>query len=282
MQIMKQTAFILITALITTQIGVTAAPQSQKEIRLESPLLKTVDGNFINADTIEVMRRFQRKLVDIQFGERDKQGNRTGRYEFLGQRCSVHELCRHEMLLTQHKETVSTQEHKKKAAALATLLTKAKDDFVKLGGEFRVVARGAKPIMAALIKESCAKRGRSHSVLVKWADCKEAAEDALFDRYITTLNQYEEFCVDLLNYLGDLVRSCPKANAQFQGRVKKWTKIRELIPKVLPADMRAQEMAFSTYIKKHHLDAMNIGDITLQRMQTIFTAFKAKAKNMLG
>jgi len=265
------TALILLSLLVST-IG---AVSGNQPMQLQSQLLKTVDGRFINADIIEVMRKFQRKLLAIMLGDQDGSVNRVGRYKFNGKPCGAHELSRHEEQLK--KATgVDAGDHDPRAQELQGLLRDAKRDFITIAGEFRAVARGSKPIIAALVEESCTRRGRAGSLLCQWSRMKEADEDALFDQNIKTFGDYSHFCVDLMNFLGDLIHSCPKANMLFMARVDKWAKVSQLMPVVMGADLQTKKTEFSTYIKKNHLDNMALKDITLERLRAMFTSFKGQ------
>jgi len=280
-QLMKRVYVMIRKAIICAgclSVIANVAVTGSQPITLQSKLLKTVDGSFINANIIEVMRKFQRKLLDIMIGDQDKSGKRTGRYLFEGKLCGAHELTRYEEGFKKSKEagSVSTN-YDALVDQLRKLLSNSKRDFVAISSEFRVVARGSKPIIAALIEESCSRRGRPGSLLCVWARTKEADEDALFNQHVKTFNEFSLFCADLLNFLGDLIHSCPRANTLFMARVDKWARVREHMPAVMDAALRAKESEFCTYIRKNHLDTLALKDITLERVRAMAVSFKQHA-----
>ncbi len=243
-----------------------ATTQARKEIKLESPLLALVDGASIgiNADVIELIRSFQRKIIDILLGDKQPDGSRRGRYEFEGKKYSAQALRKKEELLG------SSQ-------SLQQALAQAKKNFIDISDEFKAVARGSKPTMAILIEESCTKRNRMNSILIIWAKTKEVDENSIFDKHVNTFKDFEAFCVDLLNFLGDLVRSCPKAQEQSRQRFGKWSKIKELIPFVIPdATKENLDARFLKYVKINHLDKLSLADITDKKVIELFTQFQNK------
>lgn len=80
---------------------------------------------------------------------------------------------------------------------------------------FLAHARGAKEPMFMLISESCTKRNRVNSLLFNWTKSNED-EMVGFDKAVTSFALFDEFCSDLITFLGDLVQNCPKARAQFE------------------------------------------------------------------
>jgi len=247
---------------------------NSKPLLLQSKILKTVDGRFINANIIEVMRKFQRKVLDIMIGDQDQTGRRTGRYLFDGSARGAYELSRFEEQLT---KSADQSDQGTRAQELQGLLKDSKRDFMAIAGEFRVVARGSKPIIAALVEESCTRRGRPGSLLCIWARTKEADEDALFDGHVKTFGEYTQFCIDLLNFLGDLIHSCPRANTLFMERVDRWGKIRQCITTIASEVPVAKDPAFSLYVRKNYLDNLSSAEITPDRLKSIAATYKQHA-----
>ena len=106
-------------------------------------------------------------------------------------------------------------EAEKRKAALNVLLKTMKLDFNRIVTPFLGQARGAKEPMFLLISESCTKRNRPKSLLLDWAH-SSGDEMVSFDKSVTNFALFESFCGDLVDFLGDLVHSCPKARAQFE------------------------------------------------------------------
>lgn len=203
-------------------------------IVLTSPLLGLIDGlSFgINANHIKMMLMVHRELKKIMFGEADKTGALIGRYTFNGSQHSIRSL----VLL----ETLKEEEYRNSHAALsldaankqkiadlesgykkfkkeleASLLT-IKKDFEQKVAPFEKNARGAKEQMLVLIAESCQKHGHPDSYLLKWADTQEGNEMVYVRDHLHSFKEFDQFCSDLLNFLEDLMRSCPKAWNQFK------------------------------------------------------------------
>jgi len=81
-------------------------------------------------------------------------------------------------------------------------------------------ARGAKEQMLVLMEESCQKRDRMDSFILRWADAPEGCETVLSEKEIITFRHFDLFLSDLLNFLEDLTYSCPKAFGQFVAKYR--------------------------------------------------------------
>lgn len=81
-------------------------------------------------------------------------------------------------------------------------------------------ARGAKEQMLLLMEESCQKRDRMDSFILRWADAPEGSETVLSEKEIVTFKHFDLFLSDLLNFLEDLTYSCPKAFGQFVAKYR--------------------------------------------------------------
>lgn len=265
---------------------------SKETVTLESSVLRLVDGTFINADTIECMRKFQRYIGALLFGDQSSDGTRTGRYEYNGKKYGVHALAQieQELAAQQPVGTPATQipagtpqpapsadniitQHQQLLAALQ----EAKNDFIKLSEEFKSLAQGAKQTMVKLIEESCVKRGRPDSLFLTLAKAKDDNETTTFDMHVVSFATLESVCIDLLNFLTDLIHSCPKANMQFKLRLEKWAKIKGILPEAMQAITAMYQdtiqIAFLGYIKSVHLDKLTLEEITLHKLQVLFEEF---------
>ena len=69
------------------------------KIKLESSVIKIADGTFINADKIEFMRKFCRKLLDFILGELMPNNQRKGKYIYAIKMYSIESLARIEQEL---------------------------------------------------------------------------------------------------------------------------------------------------------------------------------------
>ena len=181
------------------------------DIVLESPVIKIIDGMRIGIDgnRIGFMLQIRREVRKIHLGVPNKVGGFTGIYSFNNAYYSVRQLTEieHEMIESNDQEGLES---------LRPALEKAKNDFVQQVMHFLSSAQGAKGQMFTLIEESCSKRKRFDSLLLRWAAAREGDEERQFKEDIVSFAVFDIFCIDLINFLEDLMRSCPKAWAQFQ------------------------------------------------------------------
>ena len=129
---------VIFLSFLTTPLLFATSPEmilrkGQKEVILESGVLSLVDGSFINADTIELMRKCQRQYLIKLVGQKNADGTRKGLYLFEGNYYSIHEL-------------VAIEKERGLTPTLQACLKHAKDNFIKTSNEFRMVAAGSKPI----------------------------------------------------------------------------------------------------------------------------------------
>ncbi len=170
-------------------------------------LLALLDGNIINAEIVKVMIEAGKGIQNVQHGDHDplNRNHRIGRYSFRGQPFTVAQLAELE------KNFVGDQE-------LNQLLIQAKAEFEGSVARFMGRARGVKEILVKLIEESCKCHNRHNSLLLAWATAPEEHEMLVFHTDIQSFKALNDFCQDLMNYLGDLMTSCPKAMKQFKDK----------------------------------------------------------------
>lgn len=202
-------------------------------IILTSPLIPILDGLFINATQVKMMLAVHKKIKDILYGEKNKAGVLEGRYTFEGQKHSVKSLLAIETPLetdyatqraalladpvkNQNEISVLDLAYNKTKHNLRTCLLEVKKEFEEKIAPFEKNARGAKDQMLYLMTESCQKHNRPDSGLLTWADTQEGNEMVYVRDHINTFYAFDQFCTDLLNFLEDLMRSCPKAWKQFK------------------------------------------------------------------
>lgn len=254
---------------------------SEKHITLESSVIKIADGTFINADRIEFIRKFCRKLRAFLFGDQLPNNQRKGKYLFYGKWHGIESLAHIEgelhTALRQETDNSKKIEIQDCLAALQELLTHAKADFIVQSSEFIESGRGAKNITVILIQEDCQKRNIPDSLLLDWAKTKEGQESTMFERQITSFDKYHHFLVDLVTFLSDLVHSCPKAETQFKDRVTKWSEVKTILPIVLKkAHVKSEqfnEIEFLKYLKERYLDSIPLNEITPQIIAPLLTEY---------
>jgi hypothetical protein len=245
----------------------------EKTVTLESSVIKIADGTFINADRIEFIRKYIRTLFGFLLGEQLPDHQRKGKYFFDNKWHSVQSLA----CIEQEISNSCDKKQQAMSTALQEVLTRAKADFIVQSAEFIESGRGAKNIMIVLIEEDCQKHGHPDSLLLEWARTKEGQESTMFERHIKTFGNYYHFLTDLVNFLLDLVHSCPKAESQFKERVAKWSAIKEILPAIfkkahIKSD-QVNEIEFLKYLKERYLDSIMMDEISPQVIVPLLTEY---------
>jgi len=255
--------------IVAWPLWITAASPTNshtQHLKLESTLLALVDGNFMNATTLEHVYSFKRDILAIMWGDKHKDNKRTGRYLFNNSHVGAQELAIQERTLSAHNQFNDAL-----MAQRNECLCTMKKEFLKAASKLRVIAHGMKPVMGALIEESTIKRKRTESLLLLWAQTPEEKEDPLFDNLVKTAGQFTTFCIDLLDFIGDLLYSCPKAAHQFEERSHKWKKFEEILATIL--GNKQVDIAFLMYVKQNHLDYLTHADITPKTVHQLLDEF---------
>jgi hypothetical protein len=188
-------------------------------INLCPDIIDIIDGKSfgIHGELVGAIFKIARDVQAMQLGKRTEQG-RVGIYMFEGKKCSIQALVVIENEINEALKNAQGQDRlalEKRQTSLKALLKTMKQDFSKAVTPFLAQARGAKEPMFLLIAESCNKRNKPQSLLFTWARTSED-EMVSFDKSVTSFALFDDFCGDLVNFLGDLVHSCPKARAQFE------------------------------------------------------------------
>ncbi len=271
---MKINTYIAIT-LISTPFILYSATAQKRFIKLEHGSLRLADGRTIagigiTGETIELIKQYQSNIVKILKGGQNliaKDGaivKYIYQYSFEGTSYSAQELRKIE-------ETLGQKRSPKQSSELQEALKKIRSDFEYVSEVFKKIARASRSTMRALIEESCMKRNRDHnSLILLWARSNED-EYELFNRHIHSIKDFEIFMTDLYNFLGDLINSCPRAQAQFKERVIKFKKIKELIPSI-NVD-KSQENRFLQYIHDK-LDTIQLKEINSTKVLDLYKSFK--------
>lgn len=185
------------------------AQQQSQPIVLELEIMRLIDGTSfgVTGHKIKFMLHILLKLDAMLHGEQDSKGNKRGIYLFEGKPVSIHELS---LLEVRHEN----DQHKK--AAFKKLLADIKQDFDTKITPFMKDAHGAKAQLLMLIKQSCEQRGRGDSFLLTWGKAEEGHETDALHNDVLTFHALETFCLDLTNFLKDMINSCPKAVAHYK------------------------------------------------------------------
>ena len=204
--------------------SVTTELQRKKNdyIILESAILRTADGHFITYDDIGIMLQLREHLRTILYGTKDKNGALTGPYTFDE---------------TSHcLRTLTLLEKKLDPATRDTWLTQIRDAFKERTKDTQKRAEGTKTQQYMYIKESCRIHNRPNSILLLWAQAPEGQEDDAIDRYVSNFYDMSKFVLDLMNFLDDMVSSCPKAKKQFLNKIsdaQERKKLQQLLDHIL-------------------------------------------------
>ncbi len=239
-------------------------------IILESPILHAFDGTAIgiDADVIELIGLIRREINKILIGEKAQDGTMIGRYLIDGKFYSTKDLT-----LIENNASESLQKE------LTRCLNEAKKDLHGCVEPFIETIQSVKYQILELIKESCKKRGMDTTILLRWSEAAQGEEAKIFNEDVTSFSLYNKFCTDLLNFLGDLIRSCPKGMAQFKMRSDKCQKARTLIKGIVhtrgttAAASNALEQKFMRHLKEHHIDKLTMTDITKEKLEALFIKF---------
>lgn len=191
----------------------------QPPITLNPLITCLIDGQSfgVHGELIGAMYKIVRDVQALQLGRRTREG-RIGLFKLDGQIHSIKTLAEVEKSMNESLSQPGAQQDPHmliKQEDLKILLAEAKQNFISLVAPFFAHARGAKEPIFMLISESCSKRNRADSLLLNWAKSSED-EIVSFNKVVTSFALFDEFCSDLINFLGDLVASCPKARAQFE------------------------------------------------------------------
>ncbi len=177
---------------------------------LVSKLLKAIDGKSfgLHGKTIRAILVIRTRILHMLHGTAQKDGSRLGSYTFDGNTYTVSQL----------------QEAEDESAVAAEIihawLNVVKADFGIQIHPFLELGRGFKPQMLILIEESLRLHRREDSILHMWAGEAEGQDMIAFERNVQSFDNLSVFLHDLLNFLDDLISSCPKACKQFIDSLK--------------------------------------------------------------
>lgn len=152
------------------------------------------------------------------------------------------------------------------------LLKDLKASFLEVSSQCLAAAHGSKTQFIPLIREWARVHIKPLSPLLRWAEVEEQQEHEHFNKTITTFEKFNEFCLDLLTFLSDIINSCPKAHALFKQRMEKLHVIHDILPKIATISPQ-EEKRFITYIVKHHLTE-KLTSITIETVKELWNEFR--------
>lgn len=172
---------------------------------LELNSLRMFEGKSfgITKELIRAMLVIRTQILHMLHGIA-KDGNREGLYTFNDRSYTVMQLA-------------DLEAHNK---IDTTWIKHVKQEFTKQIQPFLDLGRGFKPQMLMFISESLRlhRRDFTKSILLKWAESDDDMQ--AFKVYVNTFHDLSEFLHELLNFLDDLISSCPKAKQQFIDNLK--------------------------------------------------------------
>jgi hypothetical protein len=271
-------AHLLVT---TASIANEIEKPSNNHIVLESSVLHTFDGASvgINADVVHLIIYARKAITQQLFGIHNPDKSYTGMYTFHNKQCSIQQL-------VELEDTILQSDNQTDKEALRAILQQAKQDFLNKVHAFMENARNSKRLLLVLIEEDCVKRGiDDQTLLIKWGEAQTDTDELeIFDKHICSLRLFNRFCCDLLNFLGDLLASCPKGTEQFKHLCEKRTKAVSLIPqlhgvqKISPEKREKFKHEFVQYLFVHHLNKLSMSDITASKLEALLSEFEKKSK----
>lgn len=166
---------------------------------LTSSVISLVDGKKIGitGHTMLIMMDIRRKMITIL----------SARVHFFENKMwTLTELAQFE------------QEHKKNKRRIRklheTCLEAIIQEISARSCSYAKLAHGAKSSLLVLINESCKQHNRSKSILQNWGQVKDGTESEQLYRDLKNMQLCAEFCQDMVNFLEDMMSSCPIGQAQ--------------------------------------------------------------------
>jgi hypothetical protein len=154
-------------------------------------------------------------------GKKTPNGKRIGSYLFERENYCIHDLARMEYKLRNKSNELSKKEKQKIETILRALMGQIKDEFVTLMEGFFEQINQSRSLTVALLEEWALLHDRSESFLLALSKQKEGGEIAFFKESVDSFMLLDQFCADLMSFLEDLVKSCPRAWKQYTNLIKK-------------------------------------------------------------
>lgn len=265
-------------SLLATDVEKGIDKHEAPKIVLDAKVLAIIDGNFLDGRKVQEMYYLRGKIYDFLFGAKNETGARVGFYFFNDKWCSLNDL-----LIAEEELDANDPHYEALKHALHALLEQSKAEFLRISKKFSAESRSVKSVTTRLIEESCAKRNRGDSLLLKWADLTAANENEVFDNDILSFKDYTLFLTDLFNFLHDLSNSCPKAMKQFKERIEKCATIQQLTPAAMrKMNVTIDQKAFIKAVKSHYLDTIKTDKITIDIVCDLIRQFLQKKNELIN
>lgn len=102
---------------------------------------------------------------------------------------------------------------------LANAVSRACENFERFSEEYVLEIEAAKGVMVQIIEQWSKLRNKPNSMLLGWSQVEGLERDSLY-REMTSFAIFDGFLNDLLLFLKDLVRNCPKSYHKYQEQLK--------------------------------------------------------------
>lgn len=171
------------------------------------PGTEIVDGTAIKAHDVQQMMSVRNDLQALMHGEK-KAGVLTKRHSYKGDPITLLDLIKIFEDLEARGVSHNDPAYQEASQCLSNMIEKIILESEKMLGDH---SEFLKKSIITIIHNWAHTRGRHDSLLLNWG---KANEKELF-RQISA-NDLAQFCIDLKNFLYDLMFSCPKARNQYK------------------------------------------------------------------
>jgi len=205
----KKLATIAITALLSHG----AAPSAH--VRLDSPLLDFIDGKSygINGKVYGLILQVRKNVREMLLGKKNEDKKLVGLYTFEGKTETIASLAKKE-------QSIYNSGDPAKIEALKKLLGEIKEDFLEITKGYVENIKPFKTQIYGLLQESCKAHNKPNSFLLRWGEELDGEAGRALREEVLTFKQFEQFCIDLADYLEDMAYSAVKAKALFIELIK--------------------------------------------------------------
>lgn len=191
---------------------------------LKHPSIERGDGmpGLLDGRAIAKLIGILSKVDRILYGAY-RDGGRIGLYDFNNKKYSVYEFSALEKELNMRHDISVDEKQSTKNLLQATLVT-VKKDFIDIMQPFITQARASKGATVKIVEEWLSLHKRFDSFLHILIKQTENREVDCFNRTINSFESLEIFCLDLMSFLEDLIKSCPFGFKQYNNLVQESAK----------------------------------------------------------